>query len=82
MITTSVSENKQLLIPKYFIRVLILLIILLGICILASLAFGSRTIGWNELMTGLFQPDVQSMKQMLYAKELLELYLVFCVVLH
>ncbi|OIJ22455.1 iron ABC transporter [Anaerobacillus alkalidiazotrophicus] len=46
--------------PKNFIRVLILLIILLGICVLASLAFGSRIIGWTELMNGLFNPDVQS----------------------
>ncbi|KAA0941018.1 iron ABC transporter permease [Sporosarcina sp. ANT_H38] len=60
MINTSVSENKQLLIPKKFISVLVLSIILLGICVLASLAFGSRTVGWDELMAGLFQPDVQS----------------------
>ena len=60
MIHTSVSENKQLLIPKNFIRVLVLSIILLGICVLASLAFGSRTVGWDELMAGLFHPDVQS----------------------
>lgn len=60
MISTSVSENKQLLIPKNFIRVLILSIILLGICVLASLAFGSRTIGWDELMAGLFHPEIQS----------------------
>ncbi|WP_342507526.1 iron ABC transporter permease [Sporosarcina sp. FSL K6-2383] len=60
MIHTSVSVNKQLLIPKNFIRVLVLSIILLGICVLASLAFGSRTVGWDELMAGLFHPDVQS----------------------
>jgi iron complex transport system permease protein len=60
MMNPSVSENKQLLIPRNFIRVLILLMILLGICVLASLAFGSRTIGWTELMDGLFRPDVQS----------------------
>lgn len=60
MINPSVSENKQLLIPKNFIRVLILLFILLGISVVASLAFGARTIGWNELMDGLFRPDVQS----------------------
>lgn len=60
MINTSVSENKQLLIPKKFISVLVLSIILLGVCVLASLAFGSRTVGWDELMAGLFQPDVQS----------------------
>lgn len=57
---TSVSENKQLLLPKNFIKVLILSIVLLGICVLASLAFGSRTVGWNELMDGLFHPEVQS----------------------
>ncbi|MBM7660342.1 iron complex transport system permease protein [Bacillus mesophilus] len=60
MSTTSVSQNKQLLIPKNFIKVFILSMILLGICVLASLAFGSRTIGWNELMNGLFHPDVQT----------------------
>jgi len=27
---------------------------------LVSLAFGSRIVGWNELMDGLFHPDVQS----------------------
>ncbi|WP_318617490.1 iron ABC transporter permease [Sporosarcina sp. YIM B06819] len=60
MMNTSVSEKKQLLIPKNFIRVLVLCIILLGVCVLASLAFGSRIVGWDELMAGLFQPDVQS----------------------
>ena len=60
MMNTSVSENKQLNVPKNFIKVLILLIILLGICVLASLAFGSRTIGWTHLMDGLLHPDVHS----------------------
>lgn len=57
---TSVLENKQLLLPKNFIKVLLLSIVLLGICVLASLAFGSRTVGWNELMDGLFHPEVQT----------------------
>ncbi|MDT8861970.1 iron ABC transporter permease [Alkalihalobacillus sp. MEB130] len=60
MIHPSVSKNKQLHLPKNFIRVFILSLILLGLCVLASLAFGSRTIGWNELIIGLFQPDVQT----------------------
>ncbi|MBM6616630.1 FecCD family ABC transporter permease [Bacillus suaedaesalsae] len=60
MNTHSVTENKQLLIPKNFIKVLILSIVLLSISVLASLAFGSRTVGWNELMEGLFHPEVQS----------------------
>ena len=60
MMNSSVSENKQLNVPKNFIKVLIFLVILLGICVLASLAFGSRTIGWTQLMDGLLHPDVQS----------------------
>lgn len=60
MMRTSVTDNKQLNVPKNFIKVLILLIILLGICVLASLAFGSRTVGWTQLMDGLLHPDVQS----------------------
>ncbi|MCZ2259148.1 FecCD family ABC transporter permease [Sporosarcina sp. G11-34] len=60
MLHTSVSENKQLLIPKNFIKIFVLSIVLLGICVLASLAFGSRTVGWDELMAGLFHPTVQS----------------------
>ncbi|MCV9886553.1 FecCD family ABC transporter permease [Metabacillus halosaccharovorans] len=60
MSNLSVSENKQLHLPKNFIAVLILSIVLLGICVLASLAFGSRTVGWNELMDGLFHPEVQT----------------------
>ncbi|MHA0856966.1 FecCD family ABC transporter permease [Paenibacillus sp. CMAA1364] len=60
MIHSSASEHKQLLIPRNFIRVLVLCLILLCICILASLAFGSRNVGWDELMSGLFHPDVQS----------------------
>ncbi|MBU7594165.1 FecCD family ABC transporter permease [Metabacillus halosaccharovorans] len=60
MSNISVSENKQLHLPKNFITVFILSIVLLGICVLASLAFGSRTVGWNELMDGLFHPEVQT----------------------
>lgn len=60
MASKSVTENKQFLMPKNFIKVFILSMILLGISVLASLAFGSRIVGWNELMDGLFHPDVQS----------------------
>ncbi|WP_273129437.1 FecCD family ABC transporter permease [Bacillus weihaiensis] len=60
MDTTSVTDSKQLLIPKNFIMVFILFVLLLGLSVLASLAFGSRTVGWKELMDGLFHPDVQS----------------------
>lgn len=59
MMKTSVSEIKQFHVPKNFITVLLLLMVLLGVCVLASLAFGSRTVGWTGLMEGLFL-DVQS----------------------
>lgn len=56
----SVSEKKQVLLPRNFIKVCILLIILLVVCIVASLAFGSRIISVADLMDGLFHPSVQS----------------------
>lgn len=56
----SVTEKKQLQLPRNFMRVLIPLLVLLGVCILASLAFGSRIIGWADLMDGLFHPEVLS----------------------
>lgn len=56
----SVTEKKQLQLPRNFMRVLIPLLLLLGVCILASLAFGSRIIGWADLMDGLFHPEVLS----------------------
>ncbi|MFJ7368848.1 FecCD family ABC transporter permease [Lysinibacillus sp. NPDC098008] len=54
------TEQKQYFIPKHFGKVLLFLIIVLAICVIASLLFGSRTIGWTGLMDGLFHPDAQS----------------------
>lgn len=53
-------QMKKLHTPKYFPLLLGGSILLLIVCILASLAFGSRTVGWNELLDGLFHPAVQS----------------------
>ncbi|WP_010170206.1 FecCD family ABC transporter permease [Bacillus coahuilensis] len=60
MDTSSVTKHMQWHVPKNFMKVLVLSLVLLGICIVASLAFGSRTVGWNELVDGLFYPEVQS----------------------
>ncbi|WP_431027763.1 FecCD family ABC transporter permease [Lysinibacillus sp. LZ02] len=57
---SSVSEKKQVLLPRNFTKVLILLLILFGVCILASLAFGSRMVDWTDVLDGLFHPDAQS----------------------
>lgn len=55
-------QNKQIAthIPRNLTLVLVLCIILLGVCVVASLVLGARVTSFNELMDGLFHPDVQS----------------------
>lgn len=62
MNSSSISENKQqaMHMPKYFIEILIICIVLLCICIVASLMFGARVIRINELMDGLFTQNTDS----------------------
>ncbi|MBW4081456.1 iron ABC transporter permease [Paenibacillus sp. S150] len=62
MNSSASSEKKQLTthIPKNFTAVLVVCMVLLGICVVASLALGARTISFSELMDGLFHPDIQS----------------------
>ncbi|MEE3807252.1 MULTISPECIES: FecCD family ABC transporter permease [Lysinibacillus] len=64
------TEQKQLFIPKNFAKVLLFLIIFLALCVIASLLFGSRTIGWTGLMDGLFHPDVQSHEAVVVRKRI------------
>lgn len=73
---SSVSEKKQVFLPRNFIKVLILLLILLGVCMLASLAFGSRMVDWTDVLDGLFHQTPSLMRPMLFDKELFELFLV------
>lgn len=47
-------------IPKHFPLVLAASLILVGVCVLASLVLGSRLVGWKELMDGLFHPDIDT----------------------
>ncbi|MCT4783820.1 MULTISPECIES: FecCD family ABC transporter permease [Exiguobacterium] len=54
------NKLKKLQTPKRFPLILMGALVLLVVCMLASLAFGSRTVGWNELLDGLFRPAVQS----------------------
>ena len=54
------TPMKKMQTPKYFSLLLVGGLLLLVASILASLAFGSRTVGWNELLDGLFRPAVQS----------------------
>ncbi|MGY4794710.1 FecCD family ABC transporter permease [Lysinibacillus fusiformis] len=64
------TEQKQLFIPKHFGKVMLFLIIFLAICVIASLLFGSRTIGWTGLMDGLFHPDVESHEAVVIRKRI------------
>lgn len=46
--------------PAHFTIVLMVCLLALGICVLASLAFGSRIMAFKEVMDGLFNPSIES----------------------
>ncbi|MES7204571.1 iron chelate uptake ABC transporter family permease subunit, partial [Cutibacterium acnes] len=46
--------------PRHFTVILAAGLILLGGCVLASLVFGSRPVRFQELIDGLFYPDIDS----------------------
>jgi len=46
--------------PKNFIKIFVFCMILLGICIVASLVLGARVIRFNELLDGLFYQNTDS----------------------
>ncbi|WP_151733460.1 FecCD family ABC transporter permease ['Paenibacillus yunnanensis' Narsing Rao et al. 2020] len=58
--TGSGTKRPALHIPRHFTRILVIGAVLLGLCIVASLVFGARTISFKELMDGLFHPDAES----------------------
>lgn len=62
MNSTTISKNNQLSlhIPRNFTLVLILCSVMLGLCVLASLALGSRLVGFQELIDGLFHRNVDT----------------------
>src|SRR5699024_7322244 len=47
-------------IPKHFTIVLMTSLVLLGLCVVTSLAFGSKMVGINGVMDGLFHPSIDS----------------------
>ena len=55
----NLSEKKQAFLPKNIGKLIIVLLILLVVTIIASIAFGSRSIGWSAILDGLFHPDMQ-----------------------
>lgn len=62
MNSSPLSDDKQLKlhIPKNFTPVLMSCLVLLVLCVIASLVLGARHVGWNELIDGLFHPEVDS----------------------
>lgn len=54
------DKRLKLHIPKNFTLVLVGCLILLAICVIASLVLGARHVGWKELTDGLFHPDIDS----------------------
>lgn len=57
-----VSDNTTLNshIPKHFMTVLLSSLVLLGVCVVASLVFGSRLVGLPDVINGLFHPDIDT----------------------
>ncbi|GAA3405870.1 FecCD family ABC transporter permease [Paenibacillus hodogayensis] len=62
MNSSSVSNNNRLSThtPSHFKTILVICMVLLGVCVLASLVLGSRPIRFHELIDGLFHHDVDS----------------------
>ncbi|WNS42399.1 iron ABC transporter permease [Paenibacillus sp. MMS20-IR301] len=54
------DTRLKLHLPKNFIPVLIISLVLLVLCVIASLVLGARHVGWKELIDGLFHPDIDS----------------------
>jgi len=54
-----IVEKKQSFFPKNLGKLVLLLGILLIVTTIASIAFGSRSIGWSAILDGLFHPDLQ-----------------------
>ncbi|WP_050184204.1 FecCD family ABC transporter permease [Domibacillus robiginosus] len=62
MNSSSASNIKKpsLHIPRNFGVVLVICFVLLGLCMLTSLAFGSRMVGLHDVIDGLFHPAADS----------------------
>lgn len=56
----SMSKPGSMLVPKRFPAVLLLGLLLLAASVMLSLAFGSRSVGFGDLIAGLFNPDADS----------------------
>jgi iron complex transport system permease protein len=61
MNSSSVSNNNlSSHTPKNFMIVLMICLVLLAVCVFASLVLGSRPVRLNELIDGLFYPDIDT----------------------
>lgn len=58
--SVSLSQKATAPIPRNFPKVLVFCLVLLGVCVVASLVLGSRPVGFHELIDGLFRPDADS----------------------
>src|SRR5690625_2054364 len=80
MTSTSISKNKMIMrhAPKQFPLVLAISIILLFLCMIASFAFGSRLVGIQELMDGLFHPNVDTFEANVVRKRISRTFFSLC----
>ncbi|MFC4410074.1 FecCD family ABC transporter permease [Chungangia koreensis] len=54
----NVEQKKQSFLPQNLGKLTIILFVLLVVSIIASIAFGSRSIGWSTILDGLFHPEL------------------------
>ena len=81
MNSSSAFIGKQLstYIPKHFTIVLMTSIVLLGLCVVTSLAFGSKMVGFNGIMDGLFHPSIDSYEANIVRKRITRtIFSLFC----
>jgi iron complex transport system permease protein len=65
--------------PKNFVFVLVICFVLLGICMLASLVLGSRMVGFNGVMDGLFHQEIDSYEANIVRKRISRtMFSLFC----
>ena len=77
--TASIGKQLSTHIPKHFTVILMSSIGLLSLCVVASLALGSKMVGIHDVMDGLFHPSVDSYEANIVRKRISRtIFSLFC----
>lgn len=64
------TDRRSLAVPPRFAAVLLISLVLLFLCVCASLAIGSRSVGLQQVVDGLFRPDIVSLETNIVRKRI------------